>query len=122
MVHLALHGLGESYRTEALQIIAACCGELSAFGVHGTEGALAIEEATVEPVRVVISGVRTSAGVAALRRAALNSPTPWMIVDSGDDAGHPRAKISFKGKTIKARNPGALQDGILRITDGGEGS
>jgi len=73
MLRLALHRQGEVYRDEAVATLANFTGDLSLYGVHGIEAALAVEEAIAEPLRIRIEGPVDAPGASALRRAAANA-------------------------------------------------
>ena len=89
MIRLSWHGLDEPLRQRAMQILSAYCGNITNYGVHGTELALAIEEGNSEPLRVLVSGPAEAPETRALRRAAVNSPWPWTLVSTDDRSRHP---------------------------------
>jgi uncharacterized protein YyaL (SSP411 family) len=117
MLRLSWHGLGEEFRERAMEILATYCGELPAFGVHGTEPALAIEEGTAEPLRITISGPPQAAETRALRRAAVNSPWAWTLVLTGDrSANRPSAQLLWRGKQRKVGRADELHRAIDKLT------
>ena len=119
MLRLALHGQGEVYREEAVSILGSYTGDLSLYGVHGIEAALAVEEAIAEPLRIRISGPLDSADALALRRAAANSAWPWTLIESGPAEATPQATLSFGGATRKVDDPDLLPQAVRELVAGG---
>jgi uncharacterized protein YyaL (SSP411 family) len=120
MLRLSLHGLGERYREEATKILAGYSGDLSSYGVHGTEAALAIEETISEPLRLTISGPPAAPATRALRRAAVNSPWPWTLVltGEGDSAGTASLDIRLNDVQRSVTDPAAVHDAIREVVGG----
>ena len=123
MLRLGLHGLGEEYREEAGRILGAFSGDVSAFGVHGVEAGLAIEEAIADPLLVRIYGPREDPRTRALRRAAVNSPLSWTVVltAADSDTAAPSAEILWGGDSRQVSEPDAMRSVILEWV-GGDGS
>jgi len=117
MRRLELHGLGESYREETLALLAYFTGDLSLYGVHGVEAALALEELAREPLRIRISGKPKAARE--LRRAAVNSPWPWTVVLSGPEEGRAVAAVSWGESKREVSDPSRLHETIRELV--GEG-
>lgn len=117
LLRLAAHGLGENYRERATSILGAFAGDLAAYGVHGVESALAIEEAVREPVVVRIEGPPDQAAARAMRRAALNAPGPWLVVQTAGDEGRgpSAAVVSWRGATARVDRPERLASEIRRL-------
>jgi hypothetical protein len=68
------------HRTDALRLLAAVSGSISAYGAHGIELGLAVEEAATEPLRVTVRGDPEETTARSLRRVAVNSPRAWTLV------------------------------------------
>jgi len=117
MLRLALHGLGEDYREAAVQILGAFSGDLSAFGVHGVEAGLAIEELIAAPLLVRISGPPGDSVTRALRRAAVNSPLSWTVVSTApdSDAARPSAELVWGGESRQVSDPSTMRSVILEL-------
>jgi uncharacterized protein YyaL (SSP411 family) len=121
MLRLAAHGAGELYREQAIGVLEWYAGDLSAFGVHGVEPALAIEEAIADPLVVRISGSPEDSTTTALRRAAAQSAWPWTIVQTGSSEGRPVAALTWRGESTEVGDAGALRREIAAFV-GEEGS
>lgn len=117
MLRLELFGRGERYRAAALELISAYSGSLDSFGVHGTEGALAVEEAISEPLVVTVSGPPDAAATRALRRAALNTAWPWTVVTSAEQ-DQPGARLEHGGRSFETADAATLRDAALRLAAG----
>ena len=117
MRRLELHGLGESYRGQIVALLEHFTGDLSLYGVHGVEAALALEELVREPLRIRISGKPKAARE--LRRVALNSPWPWTVVLSGPEEGRAVAEVSWGDQTREVSDPRLLHDTIRELAGAG---
>jgi uncharacterized protein YyaL (SSP411 family) len=117
MRRLELHGLGDSYRAQSVALLEHFTGDLSLYGVHGVEAALAVEELTREPLRIRISGIPKAARE--LRRVAVNSPWPWTVVLSGPAEGRVVAAVSWEDQTREVSDPRRLHETIRELVEGG---
>lgn len=115
MIRLAIHGVDDGYREQALGVLEYYAGDLSAFGVHGVEAALAIEETLAEPLLIRISGPRDAAATISLRRAATRSAWPWTVVLTGSGDGEPVAELTWRGESTDVRDAEALHEAIAAI-------
>jgi len=121
LLRLSYHGLGSRYRDEATKILAAYGNDLSSYGIHGTEAALAIEEAISEPLTITVFGPPGAAETRALRRAAVNSPWPWTLVRTGerDPAGAASLEIRRNDAQEVVTNPALVHEAIRNVAGGG---
>jgi len=117
MRRLELHGLGESYRTRGVGLLKHFTGDLSLFGVHGVEAALALEEFASEPLRIRIAG--KSKAARELRRVAVNSPWPWTVILSGPAEGRVVATVSWGDQTREVFDPRRLHETIRELVEAG---
>jgi hypothetical protein len=115
MIRLAIHGAGNLYREQAIDVLEHYAGDLSGFGVHGVEAALAIEEAISEPLRVRITGPPADPATSALRRAANQSAWGWTVVLTGSGEGEPGAEVTWRGESMVVRDPESLNDAIAKM-------
>lgn len=115
MLRLAWHGRGEIYREQALEILGTHAGDLTTFGVHAIEAAVAIEEATQRPVIVRLHGEPTA--VAEFRRIAATSSAPWVILataPAADPLGSAYAEIDESGRPSKISDAAKLRERLAR--------
>jgi len=117
MLRLGLHRAGEEYGKEAKRILAAYAGDLSSFGVHATEAALAIEEVVAVPLLVRISGAAQDERTVELRRAAVNSPLSWTVVVTAEDSesAEPGAEVRWGGDSRQVTRPDRMRSTILEL-------
>jgi uncharacterized protein YyaL (SSP411 family) len=121
MIRLDQHGLGAGYREAGLAILGYFCGNLSGFRAHGTEAALAIEEAVNEPLRIRIDGPTGQPLPRAFRAAAMTVSWPWTSVEIGDPRAMPSAAVSWRGQLREVTDPERLGSVVAKMT-GGEGA
>jgi len=119
MIALALHGQGEHYRDEAIGLLGELVGDLSLYGVHALEAALAVEETLASPLRIRIDGPPAEASVRELRRAAVNAPWGKVVLESGRATGAPAARLSFGERTREVSDARELHAAIGEIVAGG---
>lgn len=107
LTRLALHGRGTSHRDAARGILAACAGDLTGFGVHGIEAAVAFEEWLHEPLLIRLAPAGGDAARdAAWRAAALRVSWPWTVVTTAP-SGRPGggAELVWGGKRRTVSRP-----------------
>jgi uncharacterized protein YyaL (SSP411 family) len=118
MTRLALHGAGDVYRDRARAVLWQFSGDLSSYGVHGVEAALAIEETLREPLRIRISGDPADPATRALRRAALNVAWPWTVVLSGEPSGPAMAEVSRETRSRTVVDARDLTEAADAVAEG----
>jgi len=121
MIRLSLHGAGEAYRRSARGILEHFVGDLTRYGVHGIEAAIAVEEMIREPLAIRIEGRADDPEAVRLRRAALNLPWAWTLVTSGpapEEGGAPVAELSWRGSSVHVGSPEELVTAYRRLTGG----
>ena len=110
LIRLHYLGLGDGkLLARAREIIGAFPVDPALDGSAGIEGALAVEEATREPLVVTIDGPPTDEATRALRRAALTSRVVWSVVRTGAADASPRARLSREGRSEVANSPETLR-------------
>ena len=114
MLRLSAHGMGQHYREDAMKILFSFAGDLAAFRTHGIEAALAIEEAISEPLLIRLSGAPSDPASARFRRAAINSPWPWLLIQTGAVADDPVAGVELRwnGARREVAEPEAVHEAI----------
>ena len=107
-----------AYREKAISILGTFTGELSVYGVQGTETALAVEELVREPLIIRIEGPPGDPAVHSLRRAALAMSWPWVVVGTGlVTEGLPAtAVLSRGGASTTISRPEQMVSAIKRLT------
>jgi len=115
LLRLAALGDGEDFKERARAILANYAGELSAFGVGGIEPALAIEEATSEPLRIRIDGPPQGEKAKALRDAARQLPAAWVVVGNGDARAKPAASLRCGAAKARVTKPEELAAEAARL-------
>ncbi len=114
---LAIHGQSGDLLDRADEILRSFTSDLTAFGVHGTEAALAVEERIRDPLIIRIDGPASSPKTQALRRAALSVSWPWTVVTTGtDEKAGPSATISWAGKEARVKAAEQIDAEARRIT------
>lgn len=121
MIRMTHLGSGPSYRASALQILASFCGDLSGFRTHGIAAALALEEASAEPLLVRVVGPRDADATRALRFAALRSPWPWTVIESVEAAPPAFAELVRGGAQTRVADAAELEREIARASAPQEG-
>ena len=110
LLRLAVHGQGEAYRDQALGVLSAFSGDLSRYGVQGTEAALGIEEAIRPPLVLRVEGAAGAETTRTMRKVALGAPWPWTVVTTGDDGPEaiPAVVAVFGGEESRLESLDAL--------------
>ncbi len=120
MVRLALLGRGEAYAARARQLLGAVAGDLTRFGVHGIPAALAVETLLREPLRIVLEGAAAGPEEPAWRRAALNAPWGWVVVETGNGQGAPRARLRWRETERVVDEASALARAVRELVEATE--
>jgi uncharacterized protein YyaL (SSP411 family) len=107
LVRLAAQGVLDDGRAVAEQVLGTYAGELAVYGTRAIEPGLAIDELLSEPLVVSIDGPPNDPATLALRRSALNLPQGWVVIKNGGGPT-PAASLTWKGKTRRATDSGAL--------------
>jgi uncharacterized protein YyaL (SSP411 family) len=115
LVRLAIHGSDPAMRERAVRIAGAIGGGVDKLGVQGIEVGLAIEAVLREPVRVRVDGSSDDPRTGALRRAALRSTHPWIVVTRGADSGEPAAVVEAGGAEARVTHADDLDPAIVRL-------
>jgi len=122
MLRLELLGLGSEYGERASEMLRSCAGDLSAYGVHGAEAALAIEEWLTTPLTIEIHGAPDDGPALELRRAAVNSPWPWTVIQTaaGEPGAAASAELVWKESRRTVGNAEQLDSAIREMTGLGQ--
>ncbi len=119
LLRLDVHDPGRDQRREALAILERFSGNPAAYGVHGVEVGLAIEEALGEPLRITVGGPAADPRTLALRHAAVRAGRPWTVILSGPGEGQPFAEVARGAASARVIVPDELARALAELVAGG---
>ena len=121
LLRLTAAGQGPSYAEAANVLLSAYAGDLAAYRVHGILPALAVEEASAEPLVIEIRGRIGDPDAEALRDAALSIPRTWSVVRTSvsEDGRRAEAVLRLGGATRRVSDPAKVAPEAAALSRGG---